>query len=360
MIIGKNLGRQTEAVRQSIVRYIWTKNLQAGDRLPPQTELCRMLQVGSATVTRAVQALVQENVLESRQRAGIFVKTPQPPGHLALALGVIGQMQEHAASFNWLCSKSIQAFMRKNGCICMEFPFSGKRMTGAEMEDFPGLDSTIQQRQLQGIITLHNLSEAMIHQLEEQKIPVCFLGSSTNAISGVVLDWLPMITEGLEELIHSGKKHPAIVIGPLFPELRKEIINLLGKFTDSPTDYLFEDKNPIGNIHLHGGCKLAQQLLTYPESKRPDGLMICDDFIAQHFFAELVQQQGTTLNYYPECVTVRNLQADLGFPCREIARFEVDIAAMASMVGTQMLHRLQNFEDFRKQFYRPEKIVLNL
>lgn len=50
MYFGDNQGKRTEFAKQAIIRYIWDKNLQEGDRIPAQSALCRLLNAGSATI----------------------------------------------------------------------------------------------------------------------------------------------------------------------------------------------------------------------------------------------------------------------------------------------------------------------
>ena len=39
MYFGDNQGKRTEFAKQAIIRYIWDKNLQEGDRIPAQSAL---------------------------------------------------------------------------------------------------------------------------------------------------------------------------------------------------------------------------------------------------------------------------------------------------------------------------------
>ena len=100
MIFGNNLGKRTETAKQALLAYIWDQRLEVGDRLPTQVELCRRFNVGSATVDRAVRALVKEQVLESRRGIGVFVKTSRPtgyPGRFAISRAGIQRPARRAA-----------------------------------------------------------------------------------------------------------------------------------------------------------------------------------------------------------------------------------------------------------------------
>ena len=90
MIFGQNLGRQTEKAKQGILRYIWDRKLKAGDKIPAQAELSRHLGLGCATLDRAVKSLVQDGVLESRRRVGVFVRNASPEGLPGRSIGVAG------------------------------------------------------------------------------------------------------------------------------------------------------------------------------------------------------------------------------------------------------------------------------
>jgi DNA-binding FadR family transcriptional regulator len=62
------------SVQDFIKNYILENNLQAGDPLPPETELARQLGVSRNSVREAVKALESLGVLETRHGSGLFVR----------------------------------------------------------------------------------------------------------------------------------------------------------------------------------------------------------------------------------------------------------------------------------------------
>lgn len=72
------------AVRQSLVDIaassirseLQSGRWRPGDRLPNETQLCDMLVVSRGTLREAVRVLVAEELLETRQGAGTFVRLP--------------------------------------------------------------------------------------------------------------------------------------------------------------------------------------------------------------------------------------------------------------------------------------------
>lgn len=63
---------------EGVMAYISTHGLKGGDRLPPERELCQMLDVSRTTLRGAVAQLISRNVLESHQGSGTYVKADRP------------------------------------------------------------------------------------------------------------------------------------------------------------------------------------------------------------------------------------------------------------------------------------------
>ncbi len=63
-----------ESVKESIKSYILENQLQAGDPLPPETELAAQLGVSRNSVREAVRALESVGILETRRGSGLFVR----------------------------------------------------------------------------------------------------------------------------------------------------------------------------------------------------------------------------------------------------------------------------------------------
>ena len=65
-----------QRVRQAVEEYIRTHNLQSGDRIPTEAELCRKLGWSRPTITRALNEMAEEGVLERIQGSGTFLTQP--------------------------------------------------------------------------------------------------------------------------------------------------------------------------------------------------------------------------------------------------------------------------------------------
>lgn len=74
----KSLSPFAEQLASFIREQIQAGSLSAGDQLPTMREAATLFHLGVATINKAYQILIEESVLESRGRQGVFVSdTPQ-------------------------------------------------------------------------------------------------------------------------------------------------------------------------------------------------------------------------------------------------------------------------------------------
>jgi len=97
--MANGIGKRTEQAKEFIIREIWNMGLKHGDKLPSCGTLSRRINLGRATVFRAVKQLQDEGILDSRDRVGVFIADSRTPGHAGYQLGlVIGNM--NSSPFN--------------------------------------------------------------------------------------------------------------------------------------------------------------------------------------------------------------------------------------------------------------------
>lgn len=63
----------SKKAQDELIEIIKKNNLKPGDKLPTETELVNILNVGRSTVREAVKALASRNILTIRQGAGTFI-----------------------------------------------------------------------------------------------------------------------------------------------------------------------------------------------------------------------------------------------------------------------------------------------
>ena len=269
MIFGQNLGRQTEKAKQGILRYIWDRKLREGDKIPSQTELCRHLQIGCATLDRAVKALVLDGVLEARRRVGVFVRNAKPEGLPGRSIGIVGLLLDAPHMFNWSLAYAVQDALQKNGCECTMFPFREEYRDTPEFSDFPGLEYAVSQKLVHGLISISDFyAERLLPGLDEAGLKVCFCGPPSHVESGIFLDSVGFMIRGLDELREAGYRMPRILIGP--GPLRcfslPRLAEYLAGWPECPVPL---DAMYLEGYGLESGHRLADAFLRMPPERRP-------------------------------------------------------------------------------------------
>lgn len=84
--------RIADSLRQRLIEGQW----QPGQRLPPERELCEQFDVSQITVRRALQILVEDNLVERRQGAGTFAASAAQRKIPILNTDFFGSMRRHA------------------------------------------------------------------------------------------------------------------------------------------------------------------------------------------------------------------------------------------------------------------------
>ena len=92
---------------------------------------------------------------------------------------------------------------------------------------------------------------------------------------------------------------------------------------------------------LDAGQEFARTAMSLPPEERPDGVVLCDDIMAQGFFSELVRLQDPCLIYLPQSVCLRNKESQIDFPARFISNYEVNPKQIADLLVEQLLKHLQ-------------------
>lgn len=275
--MANGIGKKVDLAKELIIREIWSMGLRSGEKLPSCDALSRRMNLGKATVFRAVKELQEEGILESRDRVGVFISDPQTPGHAGYQVGLImGNM--NASSFNNLLSVYLQSRCTDRGCWCLMFPAS-KVLHDTSKEDslsaHVGVRQQIERSEIQGLLTQISFSEENKAFLKEHGIPYCFVGgfsTEENHLS-VVLSMKKVISMGIEKLKNSGCKRPLALIP--FGVWKTEAEQLIRNFGGSCRIY-----SSAGDMF-----SLAKELSKMPERDRPDGILIPDEEEAYYFCA---------------------------------------------------------------------------
>ncbi|MCF7837791.1 MAG: hypothetical protein K9N49_04105, partial [Candidatus Marinimicrobia bacterium] len=89
--------------------------------------------------------------------------------------------------------------------------------------------------------------------------------------------------------------------------------------------------------YLAAGRVIARDLLEQAPARRPEGLIVLDDFVAAGLMAVLREADG----YRPRMVVLTHVQNPREYPL-PVFRFELDIAELAQRGVAVLLERLRN------------------
>ncbi len=344
-----NLGLKTEQAKLALVRYISDLNLRPGDKLPSQETIRAELGLGNATITRALKELKKDGVLTTKHRIGTYVLDSNADGHPARIIG-IGALQSGDPGVGPVYSCLLHhmlTHLTESNCQAIIFhcrPTYGKY--GIELDYFPGLKRNVEQKRLDGIILMADISSRAWSWLEERQMYPVFVGPNTDMPSGVMIDYRQSIREAIRIFSSNGINRPAVIMykGSTSASVKSEFIKLTGnrKGFNARKFYFAEtqakDTPP----------KAIEKIYSLPKNERPDGLAILDDQLASKIITEITRRRLAGDDYLPKFVVQTNKQIPIAFPIEPIAKLEVDVDVLASNVVALLIDKLRNKQNIRK------------
>ena len=311
-------GVKTGLVKQALVRYIRERELRRGDRLPPQGTLRKSLGFGTATIAAAIHELKEDQVLEVRDKIGVFVVNPEADGHTGRVIGLAVNALEVSA-FRSCLSNLLLIQLAERGWqvrpfFCMNPDLSGK----LDLASFPGLRRTVERGGIEALISLGDFSDESMRYFQSKQLPTLFIGSLERSGERVYIDMESYMHEALAKLKERGCRRPAALISKGLEPLRKRFFTDLNGFpqTEHP-EMLFLSGNFVPD-----GAEAARRLLAEVPELRPDGVVIFDDTLASSFTAELYRSGS---GYRPRLAILRNLQNPMDFATVDPVIFTVDL-----------------------------------
>jgi DNA-binding transcriptional regulator YhcF (GntR family) len=355
-----NQGQQTELVKNRIISYIRESNLSMGDKLPTQAELRQQLGVGSKTIQRAVSALQNSGIIELRGNKGVFLRQQGAEGFWGRQIGLVC-MRLPTYMFGITLLQCLGLQLNDRGCQLVSF-----LRNDAPMEDrdalslFPGLQRNIEQHCVDGLISTVPLDEEALELCRKHDMPVCYFGDHHEISHRVYLD-PSFYADGVRELINLGSKRPGMVFNRQSKSedfFRQAAEPLLGKSNWENYSFLCDIKmnQPIEVSAIwQEWDEVVRKIIAMPESARPDGLFIPDDFATSYIVGSLLNQK---INL-PRIVSLKNRQIPIGMPFNLAGYFQVDIMDIAGITVDLMLKRINKIPLNQAEIcYKPAYIKL--
>lgn len=341
----QSLPRKVEFARDALVTLIHDRNLQAGDRLPTYTSLRTELGLGSQTIAGAVGLLCDAGVLEVRDKVGIFVKNPSE-GLLAGRTIAVAVRQLEGSAYAATLAAFIHRALNGQNCRCLTFyRKSDARGERPDVEEFPGLEQTLNEHRCDGVLTLCPFSDESINRITKLGIPCCFIGDDDQHFIhfGVVIEVRKFLNDAAESLRQHGcSKIVQLAISQQQLALRSGC-GLPG----------------FVGMSYSGGAAIAKKLLELPVSRRPDGIISDDDTVVSGLLSELIRRQHPKISYMPRIATIIHRELGENYPSDRMILFEQSIGEYADMAVDLLLKQIRNEKTEKKRIvyrFNPVKI----
>lgn len=329
--VQRTLPRKVAFARDALVSYIYDKGLKPGDRLPSYATLREVLGLGSQTIAEAISTLEESDVLEVRNKVGIFVKNPAG-GHLAGRTIAVAVRPLDGSAYAATLASFIQKLLSEHNCQCLTFYRNSKFTSNVEanLEDFTGLEQVIREKECDGLISLCPLSKETQKFLDKLGIVSCFIGDDdeNNMDNCVLIEVQHFITEATNALKYGGCKNIAQICVSQ-EQLKKRQCGL----------------NSLIGSSYNGGAKIADELLDLDSSLRPDGLVSDDDTVVNGLLARLIERQLPEVKYLPLIATIVHKELEEIYPSNKMVLFEQSIEEYAKCAVSLLLSILQGKEN---------------
>jgi len=348
-----NLGKRTEAAKELIVRHIWRSHLREGDQMPSTAQLRRELGVGNVTISRAMQSLQADGVVEIRDKVGVFVRHAEADGYAGWRVGVICTRME-CNPFVALLVNSLQLSLHDSGCETIPFFRNSWSEAGVyhfdRLDDFRALRRHIERGLLHGVITTAGLAREAWEAMEVAGLEPCMVGvPNLDAPRGVFLDYPHMVRRGIEELRRRGCRRISLCLcrHPEIPEVEQLLRDELAPgWGVGRSDRCYCDVRTVVDAERfgRGWAEAAAEDL-------PDGLLIPDDLLCNWLLPEVAARP----DWRPQIIGAGNRELPLRFSLPVIGQFNISIMELAARVCAMVTDRFENKETKNEiQWYRPE------
>lgn len=321
---------------RKILRWIHERGLVVGDRLPPQSDLIRQLCSCHGTLSEAMRWLVADGVLTRRQRFGTVVTAlfPLNPLRRVWTVGIVTPSFQASPFFSVL-AHSLHRQLAMRNCTDRTYMLSPRSLPGEEVDsrgaaDFTGLAEDISGEFIDGVVTAT--------RLVNRQIPVCGIAGWETPDFGIVIDESAFVRSGANELVQQGGTRLALVtthaMSAGYSRLVEGCNTVRKELPHCRLDYLAGIASSGG---IRGGFQAAEQLLRLPAGKRPEGLLVPDDMVAQGLTFRLREAGG----YAPLVAVQTHLQTPSVFSL-PIISLEIDLEFMAQRAVDLLLARMIN------------------
>lgn len=312
---------KVQKIKESLVRYIADLQLGPGDKLPSQNELRLSQNVGSATISTAIRSLAQDNILEIRDKVGVFVNQNGLDGHTgrnaAILINCINSIYIH------ILVSELQEQLQKVSCQNMVFMCPPDKDSLC-LENYPGFMRNVRQNNISMVFLTTGLDQSGYEWLDESKASYISLIKNQLAPYTCAVDMHRYVKESFDYLLQKGARRLAIVA------YGHKLGSTLNRAFQEQMQLHFPHIDCDDCIYLANGFEASRnvvgQILSTPKSQRPDALIYTGDLIMQGVSVWLHRIQVDLQDRYtPHATAILNRQNPIMPIDSQIAVFEADV-----------------------------------
>ena len=330
-------GIKTEMAKQAIVRYIRENGVKPGEKLPSQDALRKVLGFGGATIGAAINELKDDGVLDVRDKIGVYLIDPNMDGHAGRVIGITARYVEASPYYCCLLG-ALQMRLISEGCSVHIFCFTkkgvGKDLSAKagfiyDIDDYPGLRRMIENNSLDGLIHLDDFTEKSLRLLARKKIPALFIGALDKSPNSLTYHYTEILRDMCKRSAGAGFQRPALIC----QDSTKDILGPLFHEQTSPD-------NPIYNITtIRDAEQVAEQIISLPDTVRPDVILHFDDVMAQLIATRLVLRLPK--DRLPAGIILRNIQLKMNYPIPQAVYLNIDLTEVAAEASEILLQSIK-------------------
>jgi DNA-binding LacI/PurR family transcriptional regulator len=314
-----------------ILRYLRSRKVAVGDLVPTQPELRQELGYSNDTLTKAMKWLVEDGVLERRQRAGTVVLDLGKAcfDEHTVMLAMVPHTTLPDEPFYGHLLRALEGYVREilNANVRIMAHVVDKHVNATwPLHTFPGLEAMVRDGDIDAVICPIAVDPVATKSLSDLGVPWLHVSSWEGTAEGVVIDQKPMVMQACRMLVERGCKRIGAVSKDARANNHARYWNTLIKSSQTHGFDLLPALE-AGDISLEAGRQLARRILKMPAKQRPDGMLIINDVLASGL-TDVFRDQ---LEYRPVIAVQANVPGTLifGLP---VIRFDVDVYRLAMQV----------------------------
>ena len=291
MVYDTRKSQLAEEIRSQIV----SGQYDPGSRLPTRAELLEEYSASNSTVQQALDDLIRNGFVETRGRAGTFVA--QHPPHLTrLGLAYLfhpgfDDCSEWSRFHHALNIESMNARLENGRRFVSYYHLYDRQESNTAWLE---LCEDIQFHHLAGLIMVGNagMFEFRTHELDPELPRVCLDRSGDPEIPSVVPDMEKWLQRAARELVQRGRKRLGLIEFQAHETSAHDttgidrLLRLAADAGASAEPIFYQPTMTLGPTAVSQTVRL---LMSLPEDRRPDALIVNDDNLVESTVHGLVQ-----------------------------------------------------------------------